>query len=60
MEKENIKTIVELVKAKVEILKLKADDYTWQCYVDNKTKEQLENTLKEIDIYLSELRQEQN
>jgi len=60
MEKENIKTIVELVKAKVEILKLKADDYTWQCYVDDKTKEQLENTLKEIDIYLSELRQEQN
>lgn len=48
--------IVKLVQAKVEILKIRADDYSWQCYIDKETKEQLLNTLKEIDEELAKLR----
>jgi len=53
---EKIEMIVKLVLAKIEILKLKADDYTWQCHVDNHTKAQLNSTLSLIDNMLIELR----
>lgn len=49
---ERIKTIVDLTRCKVDILKLKADDYIWACHVDDKTKEMLEATLVEIDSML--------
>lgn len=56
MDIEKIKIIVELTKAKVDILKLKADDYTWACHVDKDTKDQLEETLIDINEQLSGLR----
>lgn len=40
---------IKLVLARVEILKIKADDYTWSCYVPDNVKKQLEESLKEID-----------
>lgn len=55
MNIEKIKLLVDLTKAKVDILKLKADDYTWACHVDEATKTQLLNTLKDIDKLISEL-----
>lgn len=42
----------KLILAKVEILKLKADAYSWQCHTPNDVKEQLEQTLREIDELL--------
>lgn len=56
MTTASIKELVELTLAKVEILKLKADDYTWNCYVDAATKVQLLSALDEIDILLAQLR----
>jgi hypothetical protein len=56
MNMEKIEMVVKLVQSKIEILKLKADAYTWQCYIDNDTKEQLNSTLSLIDNMLSELR----
>jgi len=58
MKLKNIKLIVELTKAKIEILKLKADDYTWQCHVDSNTKDMLEKTLKDIDVQIESMRKE--
>ena len=55
MQIEKIKLIVDLTRAKVDILKLKADDYNWQCHIDTETKEQLLNTLEEIDKQLKSL-----
>jgi hypothetical protein len=43
---------VQLIMAKVEILKLKADDYKWQCYTPEDTKKQLLETLEEINALL--------
>lgn len=42
----------KLILAKVEILKLKADDYNWACHTPNDVKEQIEQTLREIDELL--------
>ncbi len=42
-------TKVQLLLAKIEILKLKADDYNWQCHVPENVKKQLEETLLKID-----------
>lgn len=53
---KKIELIVKLIQARIEILKIRADDYTWQCYIDKETKEQLLNTLKEIDEELIKLR----
>ena len=49
---DKIKLLVDLTKTKVDILKLKADDYTWSCHVDKNTKEILEKTLIEINEIL--------
>lgn len=54
--REEVKLIVDLTLAKVEILKLKADDYAWQCHVDEETKKQLLDTLDEINLMLIALR----
>ena len=56
MDIETIKIVVDLTKAKVDILRLKADDYTWACHVDADTKAQLEATLMDINSQLAELR----
>ena len=58
MNVEKAKLIVELTKAKVDILKLKADSYTWSCHVDGNTQSQLMATLDEINATLDELRGE--
>lgn len=55
-ETEKIKTIVSLVLAKVEILKMKYDHYTWNALTDKETRAQLEETLIEIDNNLKILR----
>jgi hypothetical protein len=44
---------VKLILAKVEILKLKADSYIWQCHVSKDVKEQLEKILIDIDEQLN-------
>lgn len=49
---------VELVKARVDILKLKANQYEWSCFVPDDVKESLEKTLVEIDQHLKELTKE--
>ena len=56
MNYEKAKMIVDLTLAKVEILKLKADDYQWACHVDDDTKKQLLKTKDEIDSMLADLR----
>lgn len=53
---EDIKLIVDLTLAKVEILKLKADDYTWQCYMEDSAKEGLLSALEDIDALIGEIR----
>ena len=45
---------LELIKLRVEILKLKANDYDWCCHVPADVKTQLEETLKEINEKLNE------
>ena len=45
---------IKLILAKVEILKLKANDYDWQCYVPDPIKQQLEQALADIDKMLEE------
>jgi hypothetical protein len=56
---ERIKLIVTLSMARIDILKLKADDYNWQCHTPQNVKEQLENSLLEIDELLAELAHKQ-
>jgi len=51
----DIKTIVDLTLAKIEILKMKADDYTWQCHIDKNTREKLNATLIKIDSLLEQI-----
>jgi hypothetical protein len=43
---------VDLIKTKVEILKMKADDYSWQCHVSEDVKAEFEKILVEIDNVL--------
>lgn len=45
---------VQLILARVEILKLKADDHTWQCYVPENVKYQIDKTLMDIDSILGD------
>lgn len=45
---------LQLIVTKVEILKLKANDYDWQCMVPRNVKDQLEETLHEINQELEE------
>ena len=56
MSMETIGLVVELTKAKVDILRLKADGYSWSLIVDDDTKMQLEETLVDINAQLAELR----
>lgn len=56
MKIEYIKELVSLTVAKVEILKLKANDYAWACHVDDKTKEDLLKTLDEIDSLIASMK----
>jgi hypothetical protein len=44
---------VQLILARVEILKMKANDHDWQCYVPADVKAQLEATLAEINAELT-------
>ena len=43
---------ISLILAKVEILKLKADDYAWQCHVPKDVRDELEKALIEIEELL--------
>lgn len=43
---------IQLVLARVEILKLKADHHNWSCYVPQDVKDQVEETLTEINSLL--------
>lgn len=43
---------VNLIRCKVEILTLQADDYNWQCHVPVVVKAELEKTLLEIEELL--------
>lgn len=43
---------VNLLKAKIDILKLKADDYNWQCHTPKKVKEEIESALEKVNIML--------
>jgi hypothetical protein len=52
---EKIKLKIDLIKARIDILKLKANDHDWACYVPEDVKDQLEKTLVEIDQKLKEL-----
>jgi FtsZ-binding cell division protein ZapB len=45
---------IELLKMKVEILKLKSNAYEWQCHTPQDVKDQLEQTLGEINARLTE------
>ena len=53
---DKIKLIVDLTLAKVEILKLKGDNYAWQCHTDKKAREQLLEALEDIDELLATLK----
>lgn len=48
----DIKDKVKLIQTKIEILKLKADDYNWQCHTPNEVKKELDETLLEINKML--------
>ena len=56
MNYERSKMIVDLTIAKIEILKLKADDYNWSCYTDDETRELLLQTLDDITLMLKDLK----
>lgn len=49
----SIETRVQLILARVELIKLKADDYNWQCHVPPAVKQMVHDTLAEIDRLLS-------
>lgn len=42
----------KLIVAKVEILKLKADDYNWKCMLTDELRHELEQALVEINHLL--------
>ena len=52
---EKIKLVVDLTLAKVEILRLKADDYNWQCNINEEGRKQLLSALDDIDALLTTL-----
>ena len=56
---EKMKLKIDLIKARVDILKLKADQYEWSCFIPDDVKDSLEETLIEIDEKLKELTQAQ-
>lgn len=56
MDIDTIKLIVDLTMAKIDILKLKADAYNWQCHTDADTKEKLLEALESIDEILATLK----
>lgn len=58
MNFEKLKLRVELVKTQVDILKLKANDHDWSCYVPGDVKASLERSLVDIAETLKELDQE--
>jgi hypothetical protein len=43
---------MELIKAKLEILKLKANNYAWQCETPKDVREELEAMLVELNSEL--------
>lgn len=49
----DIKTKMDMLKMKVDILKLKANDHDWSCYVPQDVKNELEGALSEINSFLS-------
>jgi hypothetical protein len=51
-------TILELMRMKLEILKLKADDYNWQCHVPKDVRQELEQMLVTINRDLEVLAEE--
>ena len=51
-----IENYPQLILARVEILKLMANDHDWQCYVSDDIKTQIVNTLKEIDKRITNFR----
>ena len=55
MKTENIQELTNLIEAKVEIWKLKADDYTWACRIDETTKERVLHTLNEIEMKIAKI-----
>lgn len=48
---------IDLIKARIDILKLKSNDHDWACYVSDNVKSQLEQTLVEIDKELEKLQE---
>ncbi len=54
--RQNVKDKFDLIKMKLEILRLKADDYNWQCHTPDDVRKELEEILKWID---AELQKEQ-
>lgn len=52
----NIKEIAALTVAKVEILKIKADHYTWNALLSVDDRENLNYTLADIDSLLDKLK----
>lgn len=55
MDFEKLKLKIELTKARIDILKMKANDYEWSCFVPNDVKGSLEKSLVEIEQALAEL-----
>ncbi len=55
-ENKRLELIVNLTIAKVEILKMKADDYNWQVHVPEESQNQLIETLEEINKQLLRLK----
>lgn len=63
MKEARIRTlemIVNLTVAKLQILKLKSDDYQWFGMMNEENRTQLTNTLSEIDNLLTTLNKELN
>lgn len=54
---EKIRLQIDLIKARVDILKLKANDHDWACYVPDDVKDKLNQTLLDIDEKLKQLEQ---
>lgn len=51
-EKLKLKMKINLIMTKVEILKLKADSYNWACNIEKPVRDELEQTLLEINTEL--------
>lgn len=50
--------ILTLMKMKLDILKLKADDYTWACHTPQDVKDELERMLVRINKELAAVEKE--